>query len=487
MKTKMLKPLLLSSRHLLYLCIFSFFAPVIHAKKISAKDCYYEFFCNKSSFDVKDFVKVFPSKKPHSSKNKKKPWTFLVYIAADNNLRHFAARNIKQLAEIGSNQYINILAQIDIKIAGNNKITRRYYIEKGQVIHVNANDPSTQQMDSGDPKTLISCCEWGFGNYPADDYILVLWNHGTGCLDPVRGRLFNPIDLFSFNPAINKFEVDRTVGFIDFINGELTLRGICWDDTTGNYLTNQKLDLALKTIHEGVLKGQKLSIIGFDACLMSMLEVGNLVKPYARYMCGSQEVELGTGWNYAMALAPFNKGTMTTQEFAQNIVTMYAQSYSPITNDYTQSAVNLENLEKLEAIVNNIALYLSEALQKQSGQTVRKALWLSHNKAYCTTFDEPSYKDLHHLFCNLLQNVSSFQLTKKDDERNIKNNLNILLEEGKKCIEQVVLINRVGKNLNKAKGLSIYFPEHKVDPSYPLTNFACTNAWYTFLQQYISA
>ena len=39
----------------------------------------------------------------------RKPWTFMVYIAADNDLRAFAANNIKQMASVGSNQNINIV------------------------------------------------------------------------------------------------------------------------------------------------------------------------------------------------------------------------------------------------------------------------------------------------------------------------------------------------------------------------------------------
>jgi len=479
---KTLKNLL---QHMSFLLLFSINAQT-ECKKPSTNNHFDELFSEIAALEKKNSLKAPVSSKRRISKNVKKPWTFVVYIAADNDLRNFAARNIKQLAEIGSNQYINILVHIDIKIAGNNKITRRYYVEKDRVIHVNANDPLTQQMDSGDPKTLISCCNWAFNNYPADDYALILWNHGTGACDPARGRVFNPVDLFSFNPLLKKFELDRTIGFMDLIEGKTTHRGICWDDTTGNYLTNQKLEFALKHITQNILKGQKLSIVGFDACLMSMIEIGNLLKPYADIMCGSQEVELGTGWDYSKALAPFLKQTLSKKELAQNIVNMYAQCYTLITNDFTQSAINLEYLSELENIVHNIALLLSESLQKQILNSVKKSLWLSHSKAYCTSFDEPSYKDMHHFFCNLQKNLGQFQLTKKEDEKNIKTNLYALLEEGKLAIERTVLINRSGKNLSKAKGLSIYLPENKIHPSYQITNFATTNAWCSFLQNYIS-
>ena len=66
----------------------------------------------------------------------KKPWTFLVFVAADNNLRDFASLNLKQMATVGSNNFINILVHIDICLLGSKKTTRRYFIEKNKAYKV---------------------------------------------------------------------------------------------------------------------------------------------------------------------------------------------------------------------------------------------------------------------------------------------------------------------------------------------------------------
>jgi hypothetical protein len=86
----------------------------------------------------------------------KKKRTIIIYVAADNDLSIFAARNIKQMAAVGSNEHINVLVHLDIRIIGNKKITRRYFIEKETIWHVNAQDSFSQSMDSGNPATLIS-------------------------------------------------------------------------------------------------------------------------------------------------------------------------------------------------------------------------------------------------------------------------------------------------------------------------------------------
>jgi hypothetical protein len=43
----------------------------------------------------------------------------------------------------------------------------------------------------------------------------------------------------------------------------------------------------------------KLDIIGFDACLMAMYEVGSTLAPYAHYLLASELLEPGHGWDYA--------------------------------------------------------------------------------------------------------------------------------------------------------------------------------------------
>jgi len=413
----------------------------------------------------------------------KKAWTFIVYIAADNDLRGFAARNIKQMAAIGSNKHINIVVHLDIRIAHNHKITRRYYIENNRILHVNPNDEKTERMDSGDPKTLRSCCKWAINHYPAENYALVLWNHGTGIIDPARGRIINPAQLFAFDARTNTFEVDRSIEFFDWVDN--CRRGMCWDDTTGNYLTNQKLDQALAHICKKYLKGQKFSIIAFDACLMSMLEIANITKKHAHIMVGSQEVELGTGYNYTLALEPFSETALSPQSLARQIVKAYEQSYSNITNDYTHSAVNLAAIDTLEQNVHEVSLLLLDCLHKQKYNSVKNTLKKCRNKINCTHFDEPRYIDLHHLYTNVLKNIGSFSFTNEASGRATVEKLKAKLLQGLQHIKNAVILNTAGRNLSQAQGISVYFPEDAIHPSYLKTTFAGESAWIKLIQQYI--
>ena len=108
-----------------------------------------------------------------------KPWTIVIYMAADNDLELFSRRNLAQLMALGSNPLVNFLVQLDTKITGGKKITKRYFVEKNKLVITN---PNQQGLDSGDPQTLIECVRWAH-TYPSEYFMLILWNHGTGIID----------------------------------------------------------------------------------------------------------------------------------------------------------------------------------------------------------------------------------------------------------------------------------------------------------------
>ena len=85
---------------------------------------------------------------------------------------------------------------------------------------------------------------------------------------------------------------------------------------------------------------------------MQMIEVANIAKNYAHVMIGSQEAELGYGWNYADILEPFNKKNMKPLEFVDHIIASYERSYEKITHDYTLSAIPIDDLTYQEKNVN---------------------------------------------------------------------------------------------------------------------------------------
>ena len=404
-----------------------------------------------------------------------KEWTFMVYIAADNDLNRFSTRNLEDMSKVGSNKNLNIVAHLDKQ--GSTEKTKRLYVEKDKLVQVNYGQPSSfQKLDSGCETTLIDFCEWTILNYPAKHYALVLWNHGSGISDNVAGRLVNSSELFIFNPLTNMLELDRSMTFFDFAHKkEKEHRGVCFSDTYNSFLTNQKLDFALKTIQKNGLKGKKFDIIGYDACLMAMTEVADLISPYADIAVFSQEVELGAGWKYDEVLRPFNYSVPTPEQFAVHIVAAFNTAYQSITQDYTFSAVSLSKFTTLERTIDSLSGALIEMLKYQYGTSLLNIIRAARSKNYCTHFSQPTYIDLDHFLANLLDTINYATLT--PEKEYLKGNLRVLISTARLNLAQCVLAHVEGKSLARARGLSIYYPAHFIDSTYTITPFARKNRW----------
>ena len=112
-------------------------------------------------------------------------WTFLVYMAGDNNLDGAALRDIAEMARAGSTKDVNILVQLD-RIEDN--LTRRFRITQGGGFKTDCLE-SFGDTNTGDPQILYNFVKWAADNYPADRYALILWNHGSGWWEDAKSRL----------------------------------------------------------------------------------------------------------------------------------------------------------------------------------------------------------------------------------------------------------------------------------------------------------
>lgn len=415
--------------------------------------------------------------------NPKKEYTLVVFMAADNDLHRFALKNIIQMESIGSNENINIIVQLNIPGAHNT--TRRYVINKGKRLIVQADGPvPNQKLNSGNPDTLIDCVEWAMKYYPAENLILNFWNHGSGCWEPGALKTINTTDLFYVDTETHMLKLDRNIEYIEHIE-EQQQRGICFDETYNSYMTNNDIKYALHEIQHRILGGKKIAVVWFDACLMSMIEVAHACKDHAEYLVASQDVEYAAGSNYQLALTQFLTSAPTPREFACHVVKSFEKSYQYITRDFTQSAVDLSQVHNIEMNINFVAYQLITALQNQKNKSVSKLLQQSKSRLLCTCFAEPSFIDLRHFYLNLQSNLSQISLIDAKQEISIKASLGNLLEQGVNLINSAVAANATGSNVAQACGLSIYFPEKNMFSSYPRSFFGRSNEWVNMLAHYL--
>ncbi len=410
----------------------------------------------------------------------------MVYMAAANDLEIFAPRNMRQMQQVGSNEKINIIAQHNTH-ERNKHCSRTYFIEKGDRRLIKENP---HMCDSGENQTLIDFCRDTIAAYPADHYALILWNHGTGPIEPVMRSALSSSDIFSLTNSHDLFD-RKYSSFSPFAHYKTSLtqqiyKGICFNDASGKFLTEQHLCAALKTICSTSLQGKKFDIVGFDACLMSMIEIAVAIQPYTAHMVASQDVERGTGWDYHYALYPFLSTTITPSCFGAHLVHAYAKAYKK-TSDYTQTCLALENIHLLTENISRVGVLLQTLLNNQENKKARLAVKLSRNKHLCTHFDEPEFIDLYHFYANMAVNIEQIPCDTDQAFNQTLQDLKNELALGKKLIKSCVVENNAGSAYPNAHGISVYFPEHTIHSSYRKSIFAGTTSWFLFLKTYLSA
>lgn len=424
-------------------------------------------------------------------------WTILVYAQAKNNLSNFAYKNFNDMATVGSGKNLNILVQW---YQPDQQGVWRYKVEKGKMI-LDACLPSN--TDGNKTNDLVDSMKWAVSKYQAQKYFLILWNHGIGILDPVWGnqRPWSASNKFSIDPSMLKenpkicingitcHEPNDEKILVDYVSLDEQQtetqshphRGILFNEQSKTYMNNQALTSALSEIKTSVLKGQKLNILGMDACLMAMAEVGYQSREYAEYMVASQEVELAYGWNYQSFVQSFAGGKVSPLQAAQLIVSSYQTLYKDKIQFYTQSALDLSQLGRVKSSLDAVIQSLG-VCQRIDKEAVIDAI--KRARRNCLQFSATSYIDLHSFCIELTKSVEQI-FDKKFAGNYAVAQLKKSLNESISAIEQCVVANASGMYLARARGMSIYFPVSHIDASYQHTDFAKESLWLNFLKEVV--
>ena len=206
-------------------------------------------------------------------------WTIMVYLAGDNNLDSAGVVDLNEMKTIGTSDRVAVLAQFDR--AGNKGVTTRYCLRKGTTL---ARDAvlTLGETNMGDPRVLEDFVTWGVTNYPADHYLLVLWNHGAGWDDanlyqgdvfsgsaPPVSRKSQPVVTRGVNGGARPIAFaqaragvarTRRALFSTTVAAAVKQRGIAFDDQAQDFLDN----IELKKVLTSIKKKLKRKIEGKD-------------------------------------------------------------------------------------------------------------------------------------------------------------------------------------------------------------------------------
>ncbi len=263
------------------------------------------------------------------------------------------------------------------------------------------------EVNMGDPATLVDFATWGISNFPAENYALVLWNHGA------------------------------------------TWFGVASDDQSNHdQLTMSEIDGALAEIISttGI---DKFDLIGFDACLMGQLEVMNVIAPYADYALASEELEPGAGWEYATPLSALVANpTMGAAELGTLFVDAYAKYYA---EDLPSDGITLTTFDLAQVETVTAALANFSDVFMANSDALTPVLGDARNNAQAFTADTPDDAD-YYATIDLIDLMQLTQQFSGDETLNAAAQ-GVIDAAGQMIVHTYSSADRPGGN-----GVSIYYP-----------------------------
>ncbi len=339
-------------------------------------------------------------------------WTYMVYLAADNDISEAGLTDVNEMEEVGSSAEVNIVVQGDFRPDGTaglpsstirGRVTRD--ADPGQV---GAWYEEIGNRNMTDPATLTEFIAWAARSYPANRYALVLWSHGSGWKD------------YPVSPAKGMF-IDYT--------------------SAGSHAMTSLTDLA-RAVREG---GVAFDVINFDTCLMGMFEVAYEFRGTAGYLVFSEGLYPVYGDAYHTILrelvdAPDMDGFRLARTTAGRCREFYEQ-LSIGGMIMTKSVLDLSKIEHLQQGLCRLAELLCDHME-----TERPLIEEARDAS--VDFEYPGHRDLG----SFLQQLG--RVTGETEIRVMSRNL-------EEALSGMIVGNEVHGMARGAEvtGMAIYFPD----------------------------
>ena len=277
-------------------------------------------------------------------------WTIIIYMAGDNNLSEDMITPLKDLKVFAGNRDVNVVALYDTnyppKRAAVYDFTKcpktndlnSFEVENAVFQILNKPIPSATEPDVFDPDIefipLKMFVPWVLKQpkFKANNYALILSGHSDGILGKTMLRDDNPPTSMDL----------KTLGRV--------------------------LEFCRRKLKTSNPRKEKFDLLGFDSCLMGMLEAAYEIKDTANYMVSSEGNIPNSGWNYAAVLKELyeQNGKLDAEHFARSIVksyTCYNADFIPSGRSINISAFNLSETERFAHTFNLFAGFLLRILK----------------------------------------------------------------------------------------------------------------------------
>jgi hypothetical protein len=295
-------------------------------------------------------------------------WNVLVFLNAKNDLEPYSFLNFEQMAKVGSTDRVNVLVEFgrpqrhyDERFGAWSK-TLRFRVAKGMKPTEAKAVADLGAVNMGDGAALGDFVTWARREYPAQRTLLAIWDHGQGW----RRRM--ALTVQGTGAEVRgvarrreraRARLGERVGSLAPLPDDMrvhAVRYVSHDEDTGDKLYNREIQDTLAALTAEA----PIDVVGFDACLMGMLETSYALRAAGTVMVASEELEPGDGWDYAGFLRPlvadpaaFDGAALGTQ-----MVRAYADYYGD-RDATTLSAVDLSRAEPAARALSRFATLAS--------------------------------------------------------------------------------------------------------------------------------
>lgn len=341
-------------------------------------------------------------------------WTYMVYLAADNDISDAARTDIDEMETVGSSSEMNIVVQAEFRSGGS--AGHPASTIRGRVMHDSLSGSiggwyeEIGNRDMTDPVTLTEFITWAAENYPAERYALVLWSHGSGWKD------------YPVSPTTPKGM------FIDYTSA-------------GRYAMMPLADLTQAVRDSNLV----FDVINFDTCLMGMFEVAYEFRGTADYLVFSEGLYPTYGDSYDTILRELaGSPSMDGSRLARTTAARCREFYDQIGISglvMTKSALDLSGIDRLHSELCRLAAFLCDHMDTERDH-------IEDARDASVSFEYPENHDLGSFLHEL------GLLTSEPDVR-------LLSGELGETISRMVIGNEIHgmDRSDEITGMSIYFPD----------------------------
>ncbi len=424
-------------------------------------------------------------------------WNILVFLNAKNNLEPFSFVNFEQMAKVGSTSQVNVLVEFGrpqrhyVDDYGAWSKTFRFRVEKGMEPTEGAALEDLGTVNMGDGQALADFVTWAKAAYPAKRTMLVIWDHGQGWRRQQRITMrLQPNELTQIVKIREsaRGRLGDLMGSMQPIPDDTRLHGafryVSHDEDTGDKLYNREIQDALGSLAQSA----QIDVIGFDACLMSMLETAYALRDHGAVMVGSEELEPADGWSYENFLGPLTSDPAGID--AAGLGALIVDGYRKYYGDRDATTLSAVDLAKSAKLANALSQFATTATGNLDGHL--PVLKLARDA--CENY-APGY------------GLNSIDLGRFLDEVKAAPGVQATLARrastAKAALKDMVIDNYAStlrQGSFGSQGLAIYFPRSRLefenDPDHDAYSAGNTNypvefvdkqKWSKFLHAYIAA